>query len=272
MCKFKMFNINDDEVRKIRLKLIEILLIIGGIIGGIELKSEINWMSIFFVPFFTFAIYYYILVSNKIMEKYSAILFALGVAICFSIIVMIPFYRIIDNVNTPAFVRLLFWILVVLLLVAIFAALYKDFSKDQNMKATTTPEEIIMNSNENESNLDKCPLSVENWIMFLNDEIRSQIYPDFTNMISPIMIFLISLIGFMIDSIGNPTQEFFSSIWRPIWTGLIALSAIALIYYAMYFYKTHTKIKKLTIIRDNTLSGKLTDSNQIHEKWKMLEN
>ena len=267
-----MFNINNDEVRKLKLKFIEILLIIGGIIGGIELKSEINWMSIFFVPFFVFATYYYILVSNKIVEKYSVIFIALGVAICFSITVMLPFYQIIDNVDTPKFILFIFWILVVLLLVAIFLALYKDFSKDQNMKTSTTQEEKIMNSNENESKLDKCPLSIENWIMFLNDEVKSQIYPDFMAMISPIMILSISLLGFMVNSIGNPTQEFFASIWRPIWTGLAVSSAIAIIYCAINISKTHTKIKKLTMIRNNALSGILTDSNQIHEQWKNLEN
>lgn len=268
MRKLKMFDINNNEVRKIKLKLIEILLIIGGIIGGIELTNEIYWMSTFFVLFLTSAIFYYILVSNKIMGKYSAILFAFVVAISFSIIVIIPFFRNIDNVITYTFAPPL----LLILLVVIFAALYQDFSEDKNMKASTTPEENIMNSNENELNLDKCPLSVENWIMFLNDEIKSQIYPDFTTIISPIMILSISLLGFMVNSIGNPTQEFFASVWRPIWTGLAISSAIAVIYCAIDISKTHTKIKKLTMIRNNALSGILTDSNQIHEQWKNLEN
>ena len=108
--------------------------------------------------------------------------------------------------------------------------------------------------------------------MFLNDEIKSQIYPDFTTIISPIMILSISLLGFMVNSIGNPTQEFFASVWRPIWTGLAISSAIAVIYCAIDISKTHTKIKKLTMIRNNALSGILTDSNQIHEQWKNLEN
>lgn len=268
MRKLKMFDINNDEVRKIRLKLIEILLIIGGIIGGIELKSEINVMNFFFVLFLVFAIYYYIIVSNKIVKPIELIFLALVVAIFFSIIIMIPFYRNIDNMIIAALVPPL----LLILSVVIFAALYQDFSEDQNVKKSITPEEKIMNSNENESNLDKCPLSVENWIMFLNNEIRNQTYPDFTTMISPIMIFSISLLGFMIDSIDNPTQEFFASIWRPIWTVLVASSAVAVIYFVIDFFKTHTKIKNLTIIRDNTLSGKLTDSNQIHEEWKNLGN
>lgn len=269
MRKLKMFDINDNEVRKIRLKLIEILLIIGGIIGGIGLKNEIYWMSAFFVLFLISAIFYYMIVSNKLVENHILLLFfALFVAICFSIIVIIPFFRNIDNV----IIYKLAPPLLLILSVAIFLALYKDFSEDQNVKANTTPEEKIMNSNENELNLDKCPLSVENWIMFLNDEIKSQIYPDFTTIISPIMIFSISLLGFMVNSIGNPTQEFFASIWRPIWTGLAALSAFAVIYCTIDIFKTHKKIKKLTTIRNNTLSGILTDSNQIHKQWKNLKN
>lgn len=269
MRKLKMFAVNDDEVRKIRLKLIEILLIIGGIIGGIELKSEINWISIPFVLFLIFAIYYYVLVSNKLVEE--RILFAiypLFVAICFSIIVIIPFFRNIDNVIKFTLVSLELLILSMF----IFFALYQDFSEDKNMKVSTTPKEKRMNSNENESNFDKCPLSVENWIMLLNDEIKSQIYPNFTTMISPIMILSISLIGFMISSIGNPTQELFTSIWHQIWIVLIVLSAIAVVYYIIDFYKTHTKIEKLTMIRNDVLSGILTDSNQIHEEWKNLGN
>ena len=61
MFKLKKFNINDDELRERKLKFIEIILLVGGIIGGVRLQNKNNLMNIIFVLFLISSVLYYFL-------------------------------------------------------------------------------------------------------------------------------------------------------------------------------------------------------------------
>ena len=115
-----------------------------------------------------------------------------------------------------------------------------------------------------------CPLSIENWIIVLNTEISNLKYPDLMIMLNPIIIFLITFIGFMITSVNTPLLPLFSSIWRPIWTILLILTVIAIIFFSIDYNKTHKKKKKIKILRDKIIFGELTDSNKIRNEWKKV--
>ena len=115
-----------------------------------------------------------------------------------------------------------------------------------------------------------CPLSIENWIIVLNTEISNLKYPDLMIMLNPIIIFLITFIGFMITSVNTPLLPIFSSIWRPIWTILLILTVIAIIFFSIDYNKTHKKKKKIKKLRDKIIFGELTDSNKIRNEWKKV--
>ena len=112
-----MFNITDPEVREKKLKLIEILLIVGGIIGGLRLKED-DPMNTAFGLFLLMSIVYYLMVSNPkknvISTAQKAIFAGISVAIgiSFSAIALVPF--ILKGVPVPHAVLLymvyVFWI------------------------------------------------------------------------------------------------------------------------------------------------------------------
>jgi uncharacterized membrane protein YfcA len=69
MFGLQMFDVNDDELRERKLKFIEILLIVGGIVGGIQLKNGNDLMNFLFGLFLVSSILYYIIVSNKMVSN-----------------------------------------------------------------------------------------------------------------------------------------------------------------------------------------------------------
>lgn len=127
-----------------------------------------------------------------------------------------------------------------------------------------------MNSNEKKADLNKCPLSVESWIIILNDEIRNLKYPNLTDTLNPILIALIAFIGFMIASFNTPLLSIFSVIWRPIWIVFGVLISIGAIVFLISYFDTHKKIKSYDIIKEKIIFGELTDSNKIREEWKKV--
>lgn len=124
-----------------------------------------------------------------------------------------------------------------------------------------------MNSNEKKANLNKCPLSVESWIIILNDEIRNQKYPNLMDTLNPILIALIAFIGFMVASFNTPLLSLFSSIWRPIWIVFGVLISIGVIAFLINYLDTDKKIKSYDIIKEKIIFGELTDSIKIREEW-----
>lgn len=90
MFKLKKFNINDDELRERKLKFIEIILLVGGIIGGVRLQNKNDLMNIIFVLFLISSVLYYFLVSNKIDVKISFEIAIILIALGFSVIAIGP--------------------------------------------------------------------------------------------------------------------------------------------------------------------------------------
>lgn len=104
MLKLQMFDISNKEMRERKLKFIEILLIVGGIVGGTRISNQSIIMNIVFGFFILGSILYYITVSNKLdskiirFEMYISMSF---IAIGFSAISISPFtYKGISIFNT----------------------------------------------------------------------------------------------------------------------------------------------------------------------------
>ena len=101
MFKLKMFNIDDEKTRENQKRFIEVLLIIGGIIGGIQVKETAilnpSWSNIIYGGWGTFLmgslLYYY---AVSFLQKSNFFLLTVfssifSVSVGFSIIVILPF-------------------------------------------------------------------------------------------------------------------------------------------------------------------------------------
>jgi hypothetical protein len=95
---FKLFDIANEKIRERKLKFIEILLIVGGIIGGIRLKQG-DPLNQTFGAFLIVSILYYSLVSNlkedtvsKNKVFFNILFFSLAFIIAryFSLIAILP--------------------------------------------------------------------------------------------------------------------------------------------------------------------------------------
>ena len=131
-------------------------------------------------------------------------------------------------------------------------------------------EEKKMDLTENKPDLNKCPLSVESWVIILDNEISNLKYPDLASALNPILIFLIAFIGYMIASISGPLESDFLSNWDIIMGVLVVLTVIVVIYFIIDFYKTHKKRKDFKKIKNKIIFGDLTDSDKIREEWKKV--
>jgi len=127
-----------------------------------------------------------------------------------------------------------------------------------------------MDLTENKPDLNKCPLSVESWVIILDNEISNLKYPDLASALNPILIFLIAFIGYMIASISGPLESDFLSNWDIIMGVLVVLTVIVVIYFIIDFYKTHKKRKDFKKIKNKIIFGDLTDSDKIREEWKKV--
>ena len=125
MFGLQMFDVNDDELRERKLKFIEILLIVGGIVGGIQLKSGNNQMNVLFGLFLVSSIFYYFLVSNKMISNkwpsQIAIKWSMAfISSCFSGFIILQF--ILERISI--FYAIVMFLLFVVLTVLVFLALY----------------------------------------------------------------------------------------------------------------------------------------------------
>lgn len=126
---FDMFDITNREIREQKLKFIEILLVVGGIIGGLRLQNEDDPMNMIFGLFLTGSLLYYFMLSNtKINSKAvsGSILIGFIMAIIFtsfgfSVIAILPF--IIKGITS--LIGGLIMIIWFLLSVLIFISLYR---------------------------------------------------------------------------------------------------------------------------------------------------
>ncbi|MGB8218349.1 MAG: hypothetical protein WCE94_13705 [Candidatus Methanoperedens sp.] len=94
-----MFDIRNNEIREQKLKFIEILLVVGGIIGGLRFQNENDPMNILLGLFITGSLLYYFTISNpKIysvaVSTFTSISIIIGTtftSFCFSAIAILPF-------------------------------------------------------------------------------------------------------------------------------------------------------------------------------------
>lgn len=134
------------------------------------------------------------------------------------------------------------------------------------LKGKTEEEKMDLNDEKIDEN-ENCPLSVESWIIILNDEIRNLKYPNLKDTLNPILIASIAFIGFMIASFNTPLLSLFSSIMHPIWIVFGVLISIGVIAFLISYLDTRKKIKSYDIIKKKIIFGELTDSNKIREDW-----
>ena len=131
-------------------------------------------------------------------------------------------------------------------------------------------EEKKMDLTENKPDLNECPLSVESWVIILDNEISNLRYPDLALALNPILIFSIAFLGYMIASISGPLESDFLLNWDEIMGVLVVLTVIVIIYFIIDFCKTYKKRKDFKTIKDKIIFGDLTDSNKIREEWKKV--
>ncbi len=85
----KMFNLNDNLKREEKLKLLEVLLIIGGIVGGTKYTESMSYSLGLFI---IFSLIYFLILTDKRfhdmkwIEVYAAVI-VMGIASSFSVIV-----------------------------------------------------------------------------------------------------------------------------------------------------------------------------------------
>ncbi len=76
MCKLRMVYTIDKEIKEVKLKLIEVLLTIGGIIGAIRIKPEDHWMVATLGVFLMFSLLYFFEISTPRYSKVAIFLSA----------------------------------------------------------------------------------------------------------------------------------------------------------------------------------------------------
>ena len=128
----KMFDINNDEMRNRKLKFIEILLIVGGIIGAIRsggIKPDVDLINAIFSLFILISIIYYGLVSHKIINPIMCISLGSIIAVSFAIIAVWPFTQLI--IEEFALGAYILSIAVIALLTAVFIFLFLWIDEDK---------------------------------------------------------------------------------------------------------------------------------------------
>lgn len=127
-----------------------------------------------------------------------------------------------------------------------------------------------VDSSENESNLNECPISVESWIIILNDEIKNLPRPN-VEILSIIIVSMIALISFLISSLGTSAQDDLLSIFPRIWFVFGVSTVIFAFYFGYQFNVTREKIKSYNKIKGNIISGLLINSNEIRDEWEKVK-
>jgi len=113
---------------------------------------------------------------------------------------------------------------------------------------------------------DKSPLSPTAWIMFLSAEIYNVKYPDLMKDITPIMLFLIAYIGYMIASVNTVLAPRLYSLYPPLLALFAVICVIIVIYWVIDFYKVRKGEKALKELRRKIIFGE-KDCIKIREEW-----
>lgn len=127
--KLIMFDITNREIREQKLKFIEILLVVGGIIGGLRLQNENDPMNITFGLFLMGSLVYYFMLSNtkinsRAVSRSVLIGFIMAISFTsfgFSAIAILPFI-IKGIISLIGGLIMIIWLL---LSVLIFISLYR---------------------------------------------------------------------------------------------------------------------------------------------------
>jgi hypothetical protein len=134
------------------------------------------------------------------------------------------------------------------------------------MKMQVNEKYPNVNSSDKKPDLNECPISVESWIIILNDEIKNLPRPNL-EILSIIIVSMIALISFLISSLGTSVQDDLLSIFPRIWFVFGVSTVILAIYFGYQFNVTCKKIKSYNKIKSNIIFGFMIDSNEIREEW-----
>lgn len=119
MRKIEMFDINNDDMREDKLRFIEILLIVGGLIGSIRLQNASDNMNILFGTFLIGSVLYYFMINDRQGPK-SVTMAILLVAPTFSAIAILPFMHQEISIYYEAMIYILFLVLMPLVGLALY--------------------------------------------------------------------------------------------------------------------------------------------------------
>lgn len=138
------------------------------------------------------------------------------------------------------------------------------------MKMQVNEKYPNVNSSDKKPDLNECPISVESWIIILNDEIKNLPRPNL-EILSIIIVSMIALISFLISSLGTSVQDDLLSIFPRIWFVFGVSTVILAIYFGYQFNVTRKKIKSYNKIKSNIIFGFMIDSNEIREEWRKVK-
>ncbi len=133
-----MFDITNKDIREQKLKFIEILLLVGGIIGGLRLQNIDDPMNLIFGLFITGSLLYYFAISNTkinsmVVSSFTSLSIWIGTAFTsfgFSAIAILPFiskgiFGLFPSLITSVLYGASLIILWLLLSILIFISLYR---------------------------------------------------------------------------------------------------------------------------------------------------
>lgn len=203
------------------------------------------------------------------------------------LILFFTIYNVMINLNFVFFIAALVMTICIVIMIAFIVALLEKHDESRGNIAETDGfckncveeqlqreglmEEGLMDLKKEEQDPNKkCLISVENWVIILDNEISNLGYPDFAEVSNPLLIFWIAFIGFMIASIGTTLQSLFSSILHPIWIMSSVIIIIGVIAFSINFCNTYKKTNDFNRIKHKIIFGELTDSNKIREEWKKV--
>ena len=139
------------------------------------------------------------------------------------------------------------------------------------MKIQVNEKHPNVDSSEKKPDLNECPISVESWIIILDDEIKNLPRPNLLEILSPIIISMIAFISFFIGSLGTSVQDDLLLIFPGIWFVFGISTVYVVIYFIHQSAATRKKTESYDIIKSNIISGFLIDPNEIREEWRKVK-
>lgn len=128
---------------------------------------------------------------------------------------------------------------------------------------------VTMNNEKKEAYAKDCPLSVDCWIIFLNDKLKEEKYPESIRLFNPILTALIAYIAFMIASLNTVIKDlFFSPFSRNVFALFAFLIFVSFVSSVWQGYKVYRKRKVYSEILTKIIDGELHKSNEIRLMWQ----